>query len=186
RPPTRVRTAEPAGRVDLDPVEQPALRHHHLKSGQMKPAGDPVTGRVPLLTNADVTLSRCRPARPQAELYRNGAADEVLFVHKGSGTLSTQFGVLPFKPFDYVVIPHATTCTLDFEPGVQPDLLVIESANNVVVPPRYLNPDGQLRLGAPYSERDLHGPSETLLIEREQDVTVLVKDGARLTRYTLA
>ena len=25
-------------------------------------------------------------------------------------------------------------------------------------PPRYLNPDGQLRLGAPYCERDLHGP----------------------------
>ena len=55
----------------------------------MKPAGDPVTGRVPLLTNADVTIGRCRPAQPQAELYRNAAADEVLFIHKGRGTLSS-------------------------------------------------------------------------------------------------
>src|SRR5262245_66110314 len=62
RPPTRVRKVEPEGRVDLDTFEQPALRHHHLNSGQMKPAGDPVTGRVPLLTNADVTLPRRRPA----------------------------------------------------------------------------------------------------------------------------
>src|SRR5262249_12562535 len=61
-----------------------------------------------------------------------------------------------------------------------------EAANNVVLPPRYLNPDGQVRLGAPYSERDFHGPTETLVIDREQDTTVLIKDGARLTRYTLA
>jgi homogentisate 1,2-dioxygenase len=53
-------------------------------------------------------------------------------------------------------------------------------------PPRYFNPDGQLRLGAPYSERDLHGPREPLVIDREEDVTVLIKDGQRLTRYTLA
>ncbi len=96
------------------------------------------------------------------------------------------FGVLPFKPYDYVVIPHCTTYRVDFDAAVQPDLLVIESSNNVVLPPRYLNPDGQIRLGAPYSERDFHGPREPLLLDREQDVTVLIKDGTRLTRYTLA
>jgi homogentisate 1,2-dioxygenase len=186
RPPTRVRKVEPAGSVNVDLAEPDVLRHHHLKSGAMKPAGDPVTGRVPLLTNADVTLARCRPAKPQAELYRNAAADEVLFVHRGRGTLSTMFGVLPFKPFDYIVIPHCTTYRLDFDAGVQPDLLVVEAAESVVVPPRYLNPDGQLRLGAPYSERDLHGPREPLVLDREEDTPVLVKDGGRLSRYTLA
>ena len=186
RPPTRVRKVEAAGTVAVETVEQDVLRHHHLKSGAMKPAGDPVTGRVPLLVNADVTIGRCRPDQPQAELYRNAAADEVLFVHKGRGTLSTMFGVLPFRPFDYVVIPHCTTYRLDFDADVAPDLLVIEAAGNVAVPPRYLNADGQLRLGAPFSERDLHGPREPLVIDREEDVTVLVKDGGRRTRYTLA
>jgi homogentisate 1,2-dioxygenase len=96
------------------------------------------------------------------------------------------FGVLRFKPYDYIVIPHCTTYRIDFEAGTQPDLLVVEAANNVVIPPRYLNPDGQLRLGAPFSERDLHGPREPLVLDREEDVTVLIKDGSRLTRYTLA
>ena len=129
---------------------------------------------------------RCRPAHPQQELFRNGLADEIVFVHKGGGRLLTHFGVLPFRPFDYVVVPHCTTYRLDFDPDTPPDLLVIESSNNVVIPPRYLNPDGQLRLGAPFSERDLHGPTETLVVDREQDTTVLIKDGRRLTRYTLA
>src|SRR5207253_306860 len=83
RPPTRVLKVEAAGELPLDLVPQPTLRHHHLKSGALKPAGDAVTSRVPLLANADVVLARCRPAQRQAELYRNADADEVLFVHHG-------------------------------------------------------------------------------------------------------
>src|SRR5262249_8099624 len=109
RPPTRVRHVEAAGTVDLDLADEPVLRHHHLRSGRLEPAGDPVHGRVPLLTNADVTLLRCRPSKPQAELYRNATADEVLFVHQGRGTLHTLYGPLPFRPYDYVVVPRCTT-----------------------------------------------------------------------------
>jgi homogentisate 1,2-dioxygenase len=186
RPPTRVRKAEPAGNWPVEHVEQPALRHHHLKTGGIPTKGDPVTGRVPLLTNNDVTLWRCRPASPQAELYRNAIADEVIFVHKGSGTLRTMLGTQPVRPFDYVVVPRCTTYLLDFQPGQQPDLLVIESAGTVGFPTRYLNPDGQFRLGAPFCERDLHGPTKLAPNDSESDITVLIKDGSRLTRYTLA
>src|SRR5437588_5553791 len=182
RPPTRVRKVEAAGTLPLETVDQPTLRHHHLKTGPMKRGGDPITGRVPLLVNDDVTLARCRPTEAQAELYRNATHDELLFVHRGSGRLETMFGVLPFKPFDYVVIPRCTTYRIDFDADTPPDLLVIESAGNVVIPPRYLNPDGQLRLGAPYYERDLHGPTETLVVDRDSDTPVIIKDGHRLTR----
>jgi homogentisate 1,2-dioxygenase len=185
RPPTRVAKVEAAGTLPLEKAEQPVLRHHHLKSGKMPAAGTVLTGRVPLLFNEDVVMSRCRPAEAQAELFRNATADEVLFVHKGSGTLSTMFGALPFKPFDYVVVPRCTTYRVEFDAEVQPDLLIIEASQAIVIPPRYLNPDGQLKLGAPYSERDLHGPSETVTIDREQETTVLIKDGTRLSRYTL-
>jgi homogentisate 1,2-dioxygenase len=186
RPPTRVRKVEPAGTVALEILDEPALRHHHFKTARIPVAGDPVAGRVPLLVNDDVIFARCRPAQPQTELYRNATADEVFFIHRGQGTLHTMFGPLPFRPFDYVVIPRCTTYRLELNGGVQPDLLVIEAAGDLVIPSRYLNPDGQLRLGAPYSERDLHGPTETLVVDREQDLTVLVRDGRRLTRYTLA
>ncbi|MBY0528314.1 MAG: homogentisate 1,2-dioxygenase [Gemmataceae bacterium] len=186
RPPTRVRKVEAAGQMKIETVTEPVLRHYHLKTGALKANGDPVSGRVPLLTNADVTMWRCRPTAPQAELYRNASADEVIFVHRGKGILHTMFGVLPVKPFDYVVIPHCTTYRLEFEKAEQPDLLVIESAENIMPPPRYLNPDGQLRLGAPFSERDLHGPRELNIVDREEDTPVLIKDGARLSRYVLA
>jgi homogentisate 1,2-dioxygenase len=186
RPPTRVRKVEPAGAcvVELAPVDM--LRHHHLKSAALPAAGDPVLGRVPLFTNADVTLARCRPNRPQAELYRNAAADEIVFVHKGRGVLHTLFGPLPFRPFDYVVIPKTTTYRMEFEPGEQPELLVIEAAGHIGFPPRYLNPDGQFRLGAPFAERDLHGPPGVEPADAETDTPVIVKDGDRLTRYVLA
>lgn len=185
-PPTRVRKVEPAGRIVVEAVDEPALRHHHTKTGQMKPAGDPITGRVAIVTNSDVTMLRCRPAQRQTELYRNAVADEVLFIQQGKGTLHTLFGPLPFKPYDYVVVPRCTTYRIEFDQGDQPDMLVIESTGNVTIPARYMNPDGQILLGAPYYERDFHGPREVGVIDKEGEVPVLVKDGERLTRYVMA
>ncbi|MBX9583708.1 MAG: homogentisate 1,2-dioxygenase [Gemmataceae bacterium] len=186
RPPTRVRHVEPAGAWPVERAAEGPLRHHHLKTVNLSAKGDPITGRVPFLTNADVTLWRCRPADAQAELFRNALADEIVFVHKGRGRLLTHFGSLPFRPFDYVVIPRCTTYRFEFDPEAQPDLLVIEAAGLVGFPARYLNPDGQFRLGAPFCERDLHGPDDLVTIEREDDVPVVIKDGSRLTRYVLA
>ena len=82
-----------------------------------------------MLCNDDVILSRCRPAKPQDELFRNAGADEVIFVHHGKGTLHTMFGPLPFRECDYIVIPRTTTYRIDFDGDA--DLLVIESAGNV-------------------------------------------------------
>src|SRR5919201_2154598 len=54
RPPTRVKKVEAAGSVNIDTVEEPALRHHHLKTRTIPRKGDPIRGRVPLLLNNDV------------------------------------------------------------------------------------------------------------------------------------
>ncbi len=186
RPPTRVKHIEPAGGWDVVAAEQPVLRHHHLRTKDMPVAGDPVRGRIAMFTNSDCTLYRCRPAEPQGELYRNAICDEIVFVHRGEGHLHTHFGVLPFKPCDYIVIPRCTTYRLDFAAGEQPDLLVVESRGSVDFPKRYLNPDGQFRLGAPFCERDLHGPTELNTENAETDTPVLIKDGGKLSRYVLA
>jgi homogentisate 1,2-dioxygenase len=177
---------KPAGRLTTDLIDQPALRHHHLKTKALPRVGDPIAGRVVLLANEDISLARCRPDRPQDELFRNADADELLFIHSGRGTLYTLFGPLPFRELDYVVIPRCTTYRIEFEPACLPDLFIIEAAGNVTIPSRYLNADGQLKLGAPYGERDLHGPREISVTDSEQHTTVLVRDGSRLTRYTLA
>jgi homogentisate 1,2-dioxygenase len=186
RPPTLVARLEPAGTVPLDLGEQATLRHHHLKTGALPRSGDPIGGRVVLFGNDDVTIARCRPEAPQNELFRNADADEVVFVHRGRGLLHTMFGPLPFRDFDYVVIPRCTTYRFEFEGGCAPDLLVIESSGSLTIPAKYVNADGQMKMGAPYSERDLHGPSEIEVVDREEETSVLVKDGCRLTRYTMA
>lgn len=186
RPPTRVRKVEPAGTLSLELVEEPALRHHHLKTREMPRTGDAISGRLPLLVNDDLLVARCRPEKPQAELFRNAAADEIVFVHRGRGTLHSGFGPVAFREYDYVVIPRCTTYQIEFEDVSQADLLVIESVGDVSVPAKYMNVAGQMRLGAPYGERDLHGPNAVGPIDRDGDTTVLIRDGLRMTRYTLA
>jgi homogentisate 1,2-dioxygenase len=186
KPPTRVKKVEPAGDAPVDSAELNTLRHVHLKSADIPRTGDPIRGRVPLFFNDDCIIGRCRPATAQAELYRNAMADEVLFIHRGSGMVHSMFGPLPFKPYDYIVIPRCTTYQIDFDKSDQPDLLYVESTGNVGIPPQYLNPDGQIRMGAPYYERDFHGPMEVNAVDREQDVPVLIKSGRQLTRYIMA
>jgi homogentisate 1,2-dioxygenase len=187
RPPTRVKHIEPIGLRPLHAAPQDVLRHVHLKTGNIEPAGDPVTGRVPLLFNADVTMSRCRPAQPQQELYRNARSDELLFVHSGHGKLITHFGELPFRPMDYIVIPKCTTYLLESSSdSASLDLLVVESHGDLGFPPRYLNPDGQFRLGAPFCERDLRAPDALRTIDREEDTAIVIKDGDRWMRYIMA
>jgi len=84
--------------------------------------------------------------------------------------------IVLFKLRDIMrVCSHLTrrTCTtyrLDFDARTQPDLLVIEASNNVVLPPRYLNPDGQIKLVAPSAERDFHGPPEPLAIDPDNQL----------------
>ena len=154
------RSSRPARPRWSSPTE-PALRHHHLKTG-WHPAARRPGHRARAAAGQRRRHHEPLPAdEPQAELYRNAAADEVLFVHRGQGTSAHACSArCPSARFDYVVIPRCTTYRLEFEPGTQPDLLVFESAGILTIPPRYLNPDGQLRLGAPYGERDLHGPRE--------------------------
>ncbi len=187
RPPTRVSRIEPAGKTPIFQADDSTLRHVHLKTASIGSIGDPITGRVPLMFNADVVLSRCRPATAQKELYRNARADEILFVQQGSGRLTTMFGILPFRPMDYIVVPKCTTYRVDFDTDTgNPDLLVIEAIGDVGFPPRYLNPDGQFRLGAPFCERDLHGPTELGTQDVEGEFAVQIKDGENWTRYVMA
>lgn len=187
RPPTRVLRIESGGNSPIKQADESTLRHVHLKTSALVPTGDPISGRIPLLFNSDVVLSRCRPATNQLDLYRNARADEVIFVRQGSGRLMTMFGGLSFRPMDYIVVPKCTTYRIEFESETPaPDMLVIESMGDIGFPPRYLNPDGQFRLGAPFCERDIHGPSELSTQDSEGEFVVRIKDGEHWTRYVMA
>jgi homogentisate 1,2-dioxygenase len=172
--------------VRLEAATDLPLRHVHLRTAQLPRCGNIVTGRVPLLFNDELTCLRCRPSEMQAELYRNGAADEIIFIQSGKGTVLTNYGQLSYRRGDYVVIPRATAYQFRPHDAAQEDYMILECNSPVRLPRRYFNPDGQLMLGAPYYERDFHGPSKLEPVDDPTPTPILTKDGTRVTRVTMA
>lgn len=189
KPPTRVKQVELAREYSLAASALVPLRHHHLKSAAIPRKGDPYTGRVPLMFNSDITCHRCRPATAMGEgfdFFRNGGSDDVIFVWSGGGWLETNFGRLRYRQDDYIVIPRGTVYRMVPDDISKEDYLILESNHPVRIPARYRQPEGQIRMGAPYSERDFHGPTELIPDDREGDFAILVKDRGRYTRTVLA
>lgn len=184
RPPTRNSKVQFVGTLDLTAAKDLPLRQHHFRAGQLPRAKDPIAGRVPVVFNDDLVAWRCKPATEQTELYRNAAADEVIYIHQGSGYVSSPYGRLNYRRGDYVVIPRTTTYQIVSDDIQKEDHLILECTGPVRLPPNYLNEDGQLKLGSPFYERDFHPPTELETIDQEEEVTVLIKDGSRLTRVT--
>ena len=122
-----------------------------------------VTGRRLILGNGDVRISYV-VAGAASPLYRNAVGDECVFVEAGAGTVETVFGVLSYRAGDYVVIPRATTHR--WVPAEESRLYAIEANSHIHPPKRYLSKFGQLLEHAPYCERDLHGPTEPLLLDQ--------------------
>jgi homogentisate 1,2-dioxygenase len=185
RPPTRVTATESAGKIAIEAADDRELRHHHFKTQDLPRGGEAVTGRVPILFNDDLVSWRCKPDKQQNELYRNGAADEVIFIHQGSGHLETIYGKVPYRRGDYVVVPRTTTYRIVSDDISKEDHLILECFAPVRVPQRYHNPDGQIYLGAPMYERDFHSPQELCFVDKEKPTSILIKVHQNLTRVTM-
>jgi homogentisate 1,2-dioxygenase len=181
-PPTQVTGWKTLYSTKVEYVETDTMRMRHLKTTPMQPKGDPVTGRVVLFGNGDCEMSLCVPAEPMNYHYKNGMGDECLFIHHGSGTVSTTFGTLEFRRKDYIVIPKGTTYKIVFdEPKAgepDPRFLVIETANgsHILPPPRYISKKtAQFLEHAPYCERDLRVPQLPLTFDEDGEFEVRIK-----------
>ncbi|WP_127817810.1 homogentisate 1,2-dioxygenase [Microbacterium sp. CPCC 204701] len=180
-PPTAIVKAE---RVERDPIETTEnwpLIPRHIRTGEISSGSDVVMGRVPLLTNSDVTIGFVT-ATESSELYRDASGDECIYIYRGSATLRSMFGPLEVKQGDYVVIPAGVVHQwVPGEDGV--DALTIESKGHIKPPRRYLSKAGQFLEMAPYRERDLRGPVE--LPEPEVgEADVIVKRDGLFSRIT--
>ncbi|HEX9374201.1 MAG TPA: hypothetical protein VF897_24520, partial [Roseiflexaceae bacterium] len=121
RPPTAILKVEDRGPVRIELEEPGALRHRHFRTARLRPGGDPIGGRQPLLHNADVTMSLALPTEPMDYHYRNGQGDELIFVDQGEGRVESLFGTLPFRRGDYLVIPISTTYRIVLDPPTTPN-----------------------------------------------------------------
>lgn len=124
------RAHPPVGWTRIEGPLKPRAYDLRLLEGH---GGDDWLGaRRPVLGNADVVLSLATLAQPMNYLFRNGDADEVLFVHQGAGRLETDFGPLSYEPGDYLVVPRGTAYRLC--PTSASRLLVIEAFSEVDFP----------------------------------------------------
>jgi homogentisate 1,2-dioxygenase len=145
-PPTQTYKVEAFGPLKLEAADEAAHRHHLTKTGPLEPKGDAISGRIPLYFNSDVIFGVVRPAAamPAGTFYRNGIADEMLFVHEGTGVCDTVFGPLRYGPGDYLVLPIGTTWRLDPDEGSAQRMLYLEAPSEIEPPKRYRNDYGQL------------------------------------------
>jgi homogentisate 1,2-dioxygenase len=154
----------------------------HLRAPSLLGGGDLVTGRHLLLGNADVEICWAMADRTSG-LYRNAVGDEVVYIQSGQPTLESVFGSLQAAAGDYVLIPSSTTHRWVIPPDETVTALITEAAGHVSLPARYLTATGQLREGAPFSERDLRPPTEPLVVDEDGPVPVLVRSRQGWSRH---
>ncbi len=169
-PPTRTHKVEPVGELVLEEADDGYHHHRLIDAAGVPPAGDAVTGRIPLFFNNDVVMGVVRPAdaMPEHVFYRNGEADEMLFVHEGTGLLDTVFGPLRYGPGDYLVLPIGTTWRLVPDEGSEQRMLYLECPSEIEPPKRYRNDYGQLLEHAPFCARDIRMPGRGRAADRRR------------------
>lgn len=174
-PPTRIiRTDDPIP-VQPQVAEEKMLKHRSFQGFHTRPQNDFLESRTPILVNQDCHISLAAPMRgTQDYFYKNADADEVLFIHEGSGRLQTQYGEIPFEYGDYLVIPRGTIYQIVFA-GENNRLFIVESFSPVRYPKKYLSPFGQLMENSPYCERDIKVPQDMQTIDEEGDFLLKVK-----------
>jgi homogentisate 1,2-dioxygenase len=183
RPPTRIRHVELLCHVEIPYEEQGPLRHRHLRAIQAPSRGDAIDARLPLMGNSDVVLYVARPTEPMQYWYKHAQGDDVLFIHDGTGMLESQFGLLPYRPGDYLVIPTGVMWRLVPDPGVEQRMLVIEAFGHIEPPRRYINNYGQFLEHAPYCERDIRPPERLVTHDEAGEFEVRVKTRGQITRF---
>jgi homogentisate 1,2-dioxygenase len=186
--PTRTHRIEPLGAVAVHEADDGVHRQRLIAAAGLPPRGDAITGRVPLLLNADVTMGVVRPAEPMAEtlFYRNGEADELLFVDEGSGLFDSLFGPLRYGSGDYIVIPIGTTWRLAPDEGSAQRMVWLECPSAIEPPRRHRNEYGQLLEQSPYSQRDIRVPKTVQARTDEGEFRVHVKARGQRTAYHYA
>jgi homogentisate 1,2-dioxygenase len=175
RRPTTVKSIETAWTTPWEPVVGNPLMMRHIRSHRLETGGgSPVRDRAPLLFNRDLRLSLVKPTGADAFFYRNGRADEVVYITAGGGVLESQFGNLDYREGDYLVIPRGIIHRLVPGAGRQVHL-VIESRGHIRTPKRYRNGQGQLMEHSPYCERDIRVPRELPVHDEAGDFEVITR-----------
>ncbi len=174
-PPTEIIKVDEPYNVAPSVAEEKMLKHRSFQGFNIQPETDYLKSRKLVLVNSDCHISLAAPQQSTKDyFYKNADADELLFIHEGSGILHTQYGHLRFGYGDYIVIPRGTIYQVEFS-NRENRLFIVESFSPLRFPKRYLSPYGQLLENSPFCERDIRQPQNLETIDQAGDFTILVK-----------
>ncbi|MFQ5584072.1 MAG: homogentisate 1,2-dioxygenase [Calditrichia bacterium] len=185
RQPTRIAEVGEFTPFSLKPAEEQVHRHRHLETFKFPTGGNWVFGRKAIAFNSDVALKVAAPVEQGDFFYRNGIADEIIFVHYGRGTVDSYFGRLNYQPGDYIVIPKGVLYKLELKSD-DTRFLIIEATGPVEPPKRYRNKYGQLLEHAPYCERDFRVPEFVEPVDKEGRFDFILRTVDGYQRYQFA
>ncbi|UKN00909.1 homogentisate 1,2-dioxygenase [Paracrocinitomix mangrovi] len=174
-PPTLVK--EILGQKDVTPKVAVAknMKMTSLQGYNVPQIDDYIESRKTVLMNSDCKIVLSAPKKSTTGyFYKNADADEVIFIHKGSGKLKTQLGNIPFSYGDYLVVPRGMIYQLHFD-DEDNRLFIVESTSPIYTPKRYRNWFGQLLEHSPFCERDIRPPVELETFDEKGEFLVKIK-----------
>jgi homogentisate 1,2-dioxygenase len=157
-PPTQILTTDPPKPEKINIAEEKMLKHRSLEGFRLEPEDDFLKSRKPILVNNDLHISLAAPRASMVDyFFKNADADELIFVHEGSGTFTSVYGALNFGYGDYLHIPRGTIYQIHFD-NPENRLFIVESFSPIRYPKKYVSKYGQLLEHSPYCERDMRTP----------------------------
>ncbi|MEI8060130.1 MAG: homogentisate 1,2-dioxygenase [Ferruginibacter sp.] len=174
-PPTNIIKTDPPVDVSPQVAEEKMLQHRCFEGFDIKPGGEFLQSRIPILVNSDCHIVLAAPQLGTKDyFYKNTDADEMIFVHEGSGTVLTQYGELNFGYGDYIMLPRGTIYQIEFNDDKN-RLFIVESFSPMRYPKRYMSRFGQLMEHAPFCERDIRKPQNLKTFDESGDFLVKAK-----------
>ena len=163
--------------IDVNPIiaEEKMLKHRSFEGFNIKPIADFLDSRKAILVNSDCHIVLASPEKSMTDyFYKNADADEMIFVHEGSGIVKTCYGELSFSYGDYIILPRGTIYQIHFNDNKN-RLLIVESFHPLKFPKRYMSKQGQLMEHSPYCERDIRGPEKLTTHDEKGDFVIKTK-----------
>jgi homogentisate 1,2-dioxygenase len=185
-PPTNILRYDEPYSVEPEVAVEKNMKPISLKGYEIKPEDDYLESRKTLLVNNDLHIGLAAPRSFSKDyFYKNGDADEMIFIHNGSGTLKTMYGNIPFEYGDYLIIPRGTVYQFEFA-TTENKLLIIESFSPIQTPNRYRNNFGQLLEHSPFCERDYKLPQGLETINEKGEFKIKTKKQGMMHTYYYA
>lgn len=174
-PPTMIKSAgEPFSREPEIAMKR-SLLHQSFQGFNVQPEDDYIKSKKPVLVNNDLQIALAAPRKSTKDYFlKNADADELIFVHQGSGTFHSIYGSMDFGYGDYIVIPRGTIFQLHFNTE-QNRLLVVDSFSAIQTPRRYRNEYGQFEEHSPFCERDFRRPQNLKTYDEKGEFLVMIK-----------